>query len=135
MAVVWLLLSLFLLGSAEAGKLLVIPSDGSHWLGMKPIVEELGRRGNQVVVVIPEASLSMGPSQNTTTLTYPVNYTKDELEADLADQLNTILSIDMSTDLAKFQVFIISLDILQSFIVRNAEGLLFNRDLMKKLQD
>jgi len=52
MAVVWLLLSLFLLGSAEAGKLLVIPSDGSHWLGMKPIVEELGRRGNQVVVVI-----------------------------------------------------------------------------------
>jgi len=88
MAVVWLLLSLFLLGSAEAGKLLVIPSDGSHWLGMKPIVEELGRRGNQVVVVI-----------------------------------------------AKFQVFIISLDILQSFIVRNAEGLLFNRDLMKKLQD
>ncbi|KAG1960036.1 UDP-glucuronosyltransferase 1-5 [Pimephales promelas] len=121
--------------AAEAGKLLVIPSDGSHWLGMKPIVEELGRRGNQVVVVIPEASLSMGPSQNTTTLTYPVNYTKDELEADLADQLNTILSIDMSTDLAKFQVFIISLDILQSFIVRNAEGLLFNRDLMKKLQD
>ncbi|XDV30692.1 hypothetical protein PO909_033547 [Leuciscus waleckii] len=122
-------------GSAEAGKLLVIPSDGSHWLGMKPIVEELGRRGNQVVVVIPEASLSMGPSQNTTTLTYPVNYTKAELEADLADQLKTVLSIDSSTDLAKFQVFIISLDLLQSFIVRNAEGLLFNKDLMNELQD
>ncbi|XP_056097607.1 UDP-glucuronosyltransferase 1A1-like isoform X3 [Rhinichthys klamathensis goyatoka] len=135
MAGVWFLLSLFFLGSGEAGKLLVIPSDGSHWLGMKPIVEELGRRGNQVVVVIPEASLSMGPSQNTTTLTYPVNYTKDELEADLADQLNTVLSIDISTDLAKFQVFIISLEILQSFIVRNAEGLLFNRDLMNELQD
>ncbi|KAK7168895.1 hypothetical protein R3I93_005022 [Phoxinus phoxinus] len=134
MAGVWLLI-LFILGSAEAGKLLVIPSDGSHWLGMKPIVEELGRRGNQVVVVIPEASLSMGPSQNTTTLTYPVNYTKAELEAGLADQLNTVLSIDISTDLAKFQVFIISLDILQSFIVRNAEGLLFNRDLMNELQD
>ncbi|KAK7153938.1 hypothetical protein R3I94_007333 [Phoxinus phoxinus] len=135
MAGVWMLLSLFFLGSTEAGKLLVIPSDGSHWLGMKPIVEELGRRGNQVVVVIPEASLSMGPSQNTTTLTYLVNYTKDELETDLADQLNTVLSIDISTDLAKFQVFIISLDILQSFIVRNAEGLLFNKDLMNELQD
>ncbi|XP_039511704.1 UDP-glucuronosyltransferase 1A5-like isoform X5 [Pimephales promelas] len=135
MAVVWLLLSLFFLGSAEAGKLLVIPSDGSHWLGMKPIVEELGRRGNQVVVVIPEASLSMGPSQNTTTLTYPVNYTKDELEADMADKINTLLSVDVSTDLAKFQTFIFSLDILQSFIVRNAESLLFNRDLMNKLQD
>ncbi|XP_048049166.1 UDP-glucuronosyltransferase 1A5-like isoform X2 [Megalobrama amblycephala] len=132
---VWLLLVLFLLGSAEAGKLLVIPTDGSHWLGMKPIVEELGRRGNQVVVVIPDASLSMGPSQNTTTLTYPVNYTKAELEAKLADEINTVLSIDISTDLAKFQAFIFSLDVLQMFILRNAEGLLFNKDLMKKLQD
>uniref|UniRef100_A0A673G052 UDP-glucuronosyltransferase n=1 Tax=Sinocyclocheilus rhinocerous TaxID=307959 RepID=A0A673G052_9TELE len=121
--------------SAEAGKLLVIPSDGSHWLGMKPIVEELGRRGNQVVVVFPEASLSMGPSEQTTTLTYPVNYTKAELEANLADQLNTILSIDISTDLAKFQSFIISLDVLPMFILRNTEGLLFNKDSMKKLQD
>ncbi|KAL0184077.1 hypothetical protein M9458_019773, partial [Cirrhinus mrigala] len=84
----------------EAGKLLVIPSDGSHWLGMKPVVEELGRRGNQVVVVVPEASLTMGPSEHTTTLTYPVNYTKAELEANLAGQLNTIVSIDISTDLA-----------------------------------
>ncbi|XP_051761059.1 UDP-glucuronosyltransferase 1A5 isoform X1 [Ctenopharyngodon idella] len=135
MAGMWLLLVLILLGSAEAGKLLVIPTDGSHWLGMKPIVEELGRRGNQVVVVIPEASLSMGPSQNTTTLTFPVNYTKAELEANLADEINTILSIDISTDLAKFQAFIVSLDVLQMFILRNAEGLLFNKDLMKKLQD
>ncbi len=135
MASLWLLLGLFLCSSVEAGKLLVIPSDGSHWLGMKPIVEELGRRGNQVVVVIPEASLSMGPSEHTTTLTYPVNYTKAELEANLADELNSILSIDISTDLAKFQAFIISLDVLQTFIVRNAEGLLFNKDLMKKLQE
>ncbi|XP_016383496.1 UDP-glucuronosyltransferase 1-5-like [Sinocyclocheilus rhinocerous] len=102
---------------------------------MKPIVEELGRRGNQVVVVFPEASLSMGPSEQTTTLTYPVNYTKAELEANLADQLNTILSIDISTDLAKFQSFIISLDVLPMFILRNTEGLLFNKDSMKKLQD
>ncbi|RXN28099.1 UDP-glucuronosyltransferase 1-5-like protein [Labeo rohita] len=135
MAGMWLLLSLFVFGLAEAGKLLVIPSDGSHWLGMKPVVEELGRRGNQVVVVVPEASLSMGPSEQTTTLTYPVNYTKAELEANLADQLNTVVSIDISTDLARFQTFIISLDLLQTFILRTAEGLLFNKDLMKKLQE
>ncbi len=60
MAGVWLFLSLYVLDLAQAGKLLVIPSDGSHWLGMKPVVVELGRRGNQVVVVIPEASLNMG---------------------------------------------------------------------------
>ncbi len=102
---------------------------------MKPVVEELGRRGNQVVVVIPEASLSMGPSEHTTTLTYPVTYTKAELEVNIADEFNTSLSIDISTDLAKFQAFIISLDVLQMFILRNALGLLFKKDLMKKLQE
>nr|ADC91923.1 UDP glucuronosyltransferase 1 family polypeptide a4 isoform 1 [Danio rerio] len=135
MACSWLLVGLFLFGSAEAGKLLVIPSDGSHWLGMKPVVEELGRRGNQVVVVIPEASLSMGPSEKTTTLTYPVNYTKAELHMVLEGNLTEILSTDFSTELSKFFVFFLQLKVLQNFIVRNAEGLLFNEDLMKKLQD
>ncbi|XP_067299700.1 UDP-glucuronosyltransferase 1A5-like isoform X5 [Pseudorasbora parva] len=135
MAGVGLLLSLFFLGSAEAGKLLVIPSDGSHWSGMKPIVEELGRRGNQVVVVIPEASLSMGPSQNTTTLTYPVNYTKAELHTLLEGNLTTFMNKDLSSHQSKFLLFFNQLNFLQRFIVRNAEGLLFNKDLMKKLQD
>ncbi|KAI7808243.1 UDP glucuronosyltransferase 1 family polypeptide a3 [Triplophysa rosa] len=135
MNIVRLLLILFLFGSAEAGKLLVVPSDGSHWLGMKPIVEELGRRGNQVVVVIPEASLSMGPSEHTTTLTYPVPYTKAELEGNIAEELDTILSIDMTSDLAKFQGFLFSLNILQTLTVRSTESLLFNEDLIKKLKD
>ena len=74
-----MLLCLCCLGSVQAGKLLVIPADGSHWTGMKPLVEELGRRGNQVVVVIPEESLSLGPSEHTTTLTYPVPYTQAQL--------------------------------------------------------
>ncbi len=130
----WLLLSLFL-GSAEAGKLLVIPSDGSHWLGMKPVVEELGRRGNQVVVVIPEASLSMGASEHTTTLTYPVNYTKAELHMTLEGNLTEILSIDLSSDLSKFLLFFYQMHLIQGFIIRNAEGLFFKEDLMKKLQD
>ncbi|XP_055070849.2 UDP-glucuronosyltransferase 1A5-like [Misgurnus anguillicaudatus] len=135
MTIVRLLVSLLLFGSAEAGKLLVIPSDGSHWRGMKPIVEELGRRGNQVVVVIPDASLSMGPSDHTTTLSYPVPYTKAELEGNLAADLNNILSTDVSTDLARFQTFIFTLDFLKTFTVRNAESLLFNKDLMKKLKE
>ncbi|XP_056610194.1 UDP-glucuronosyltransferase 1A5-like [Triplophysa dalaica] len=132
-----LLLSLFVFGSVEAGNLLVIPSDGSHWLGMKPVVEELGRRGNRVVVVIPESSLSMGPSKHTTTLTYPVPYTKAELQDSLEGNITSFLSsgISLDSDSAKFLVFFNQMVLLQSFIVRNAEGLLFNKDLMKKIQD
>ncbi|XP_051563932.1 UDP-glucuronosyltransferase 1A5-like isoform X2 [Myxocyprinus asiaticus] len=135
MAAFVLLLCLLCLGSAQAGRLLVVPSDGSHWIGMKHMVEELGRRGNQVVVVIPEASLSMGTSEHTTTLTYPVPYTKAQLQEGLNAGLSTLFSVDVSTDLARFKSFIYTLDMLKDHTTRNFEGLLFNEDLMKKLKD
>uniref|UniRef100_A0A452IEE7 UDP glucuronosyltransferase family 1 member A1 n=1 Tax=Gopherus agassizii TaxID=38772 RepID=A0A452IEE7_9SAUR len=47
---------------AEGGKLLVVPQDGSHWLSMRVVVEMLRKRGHDVVVVIPEATLLMGTS-------------------------------------------------------------------------
>ncbi|XP_065104977.1 UDP-glucuronosyltransferase 1A6-like [Paramisgurnus dabryanus] len=135
MTIVRLLVSLLLFGSVEAGKLLVIPTDGSHWLGMKPMVEELGRRGNQVVVVIPDASLSMGPSDHTTTLSYPVPYTKAELHEQLEGNLTQIMSNDLSSNLSKFLWFFNQIIFFQKFIVKNAESLLLDEDLMKKLQD
>ncbi|XP_066542407.1 UDP-glucuronosyltransferase 1A1-like [Hoplias malabaricus] len=130
-----LLLYLLWLGSVEAGKLLVIPADGSHWTGMKPLVEELGRRGNEVVVVIPEASLSMGPSEHTTTLTYPVPYTKADIQEHLSSDIDVIVNVDKSTDLARFVNCFTSLHLLKTFTVRNTESLLFNQDLMKTLKD
>ncbi|XP_042586983.1 UDP-glucuronosyltransferase 1A5-like isoform X5 [Cyprinus carpio] len=135
MATSVLLLYLFCLGSAEAGKLLVIPAFGSHWTGMKPLVEELGRRGNQVVVVIPEEGLNMAPAKHTTTLTYPVPYTKAQLQDSMKAGLEKLLSLDVSTDLARFQSFINTMDMLKVIVSRNAEGLLSNKDWMKKLQE
>ncbi|XP_016097129.1 UDP-glucuronosyltransferase 1-1-like [Sinocyclocheilus grahami] len=126
---------LFCLGSAEAGKLLVIPSDGSHWTGMRSSSGGVGHRGNQVVVAIPEANLSMGPAQHTTTLTYPVPYTN----AQLLEQVNagdtTLMGADVSSDLARLQNIIKTMDMLNALITHNTEGLLSNKDLMKKLQD
>ncbi|XP_055070846.2 UDP-glucuronosyltransferase 1A5 isoform X5 [Misgurnus anguillicaudatus] len=135
MSALVLLLCLFSLGSVKAGKLLVSPADGSHWTGMKSLVEELGRRGNQVVVVIPEASLSMGPSDHTTTLTYPVPYTKAQLVENVNTGINLQISADVSKDLAKFRVFFNSVDRLSILTSRNLESALFNKDLMKKLED
>ena len=118
MAGLQLLLYLFCLGSVQAGKLLVIPADGSHWTGMKPLVEELGRRGNQVVVVIPEESLSLGPSEHTTTLTYPVPYTKAQIQEGLSSKLEPIINADTSTDLAKLQDFFFTLEMLKKFTLK-----------------
>lgn len=135
MSALELLLCFVCLVSVQAGKLLVIPADGSHWTGMKPLVEELGRRGNQVVVVIPEASLSMGPSDHTTTLTYPVPFTKANLEENVNVGVSNLFNADVSTDLARFKGFINTMDLLKVLTLRNLESALTNKDLMKKLKD
>ncbi|KAL6484203.1 hypothetical protein MHYP_G00062480 [Metynnis hypsauchen] len=129
------LFCLFWLGSVQAGKLLVIPADGSHWTGMKPLVEELGRRGNQVVVVIPEESLSMGPAEHTTMLTFPVPYTKAKIQELLSSTLDDFISRDTSTDLGGLLASFLTVETLKTRTVRNTESLLHSQELMKTLKD
>ncbi|XP_074857755.1 UDP-glucuronosyltransferase 1A7-like isoform X3 [Carettochelys insculpta] len=76
----WMLL---LTGFSEGGKLLVVPMDGSHWLSMRPVVENLSQRGHEVVVVTPQVSWQMGIAVNYTVKTYPVSYTREDLDGSL----------------------------------------------------
>ncbi|NXU51779.1 UD11 glucuronosyltransferase, partial [Turnix velox] len=74
-----LVLLLTLLGLAAGGKLLVIPVDGSHWLSMKEVVENLSQKGHEIVVVAPEASLQIKPGKGYVLKTYPVLLTHEEI--------------------------------------------------------
>ncbi|NWV46573.1 UD11 glucuronosyltransferase, partial [Daphoenositta chrysoptera] len=76
--VVVLLLSL--LGLAAAGKLLVVPVDGSHWLSMREVLDILGQKGHEVVVVAPEVTLHIKPSKNFVMKMYPVPFTQEEMD-------------------------------------------------------
>ncbi|XP_063069610.1 UDP-glucuronosyltransferase-like isoform X8 [Engraulis encrasicolus] len=125
---------LCLVGSAQGGKLLVIPADGSHWTGMKPLVEELGRRGNQVVVVIPEASLSMGPSDHTTTLTFPVPFSKESMTKGLDKNLQHLLATDVSTTLARLRNYWSEMAMLSNYTMITCKSMLYNKELMQTLR-
>ncbi|KAM4836416.1 UDP-glucuronosyltransferase 1A7-like isoform 4-T4 [Thomomys bottae] len=67
-------------GSAQAGRLLVVPMDGSHWLSMRSVVEKLVLRGHEVVAVMPEVSWQLGHSLNFTVKTYSTSYTLEDLD-------------------------------------------------------
>uniref|UniRef100_A0A3B3CC19 UDP-glucuronosyltransferase n=1 Tax=Oryzias melastigma TaxID=30732 RepID=A0A3B3CC19_ORYME len=69
------------LSSSFSGKLLVVPMDGSHWVGIKAIAQELGRRGHRVTVVIPEVSMRMGPGKHYDTRTHTVPYGQAHIDA------------------------------------------------------
>nr|XP_029483809.1 UDP-glucuronosyltransferase-like isoform X4 [Oncorhynchus nerka] len=130
-----LVLSLCLVVSCRAGKLLVIPADGSHWTGMKPLVEELGRRGNQVVVVIPEVSGSLGPSEHTITLTYPVPYTRTQLQTIQRANLDTLMASDTSNDISRMWSYYQTLTVLRNYTRNNCDSLLSNLDMMQTLRE
>uniref|UniRef100_A0A8P0TG13 glucuronosyltransferase n=1 Tax=Canis lupus familiaris TaxID=9615 RepID=A0A8P0TG13_CANLF len=66
-------------GFAEAGKLLVVPMDGSHWFTMRLVVEQLIQRGHELVLIIPEVSWQLGKSSNFTVKTYSTAYNLEEL--------------------------------------------------------
>ncbi|XP_069472106.1 UDP-glucuronosyltransferase 1A1-like isoform X7 [Ambystoma mexicanum] len=73
------LLYLTLWSLGEAGKLLVVPQDGSHWLSMLPVVEQLRLRGHEIVLVIPEANMRLGTLHDYTLKTYSAAFTKEQL--------------------------------------------------------
>ena len=66
---------------AEAGKVLVAPMEGSHWLSMREAVLELHARGHQAVVVAPEVNLHIKAEDFFIVKLYAVPYTQDEFDS------------------------------------------------------
>ncbi|XP_030920678.1 UDP-glucuronosyltransferase 1-1-like isoform X2 [Geospiza fortis] len=74
------LLLLSLLGLAAAGKLLVVSVDGSPWFSIREGLHMLQQKGHEVVVVAPEVSLHVKPSENFVMKMYPVPFTQEEMD-------------------------------------------------------
>ncbi|XP_064289507.1 UDP-glucuronosyltransferase 1A1-like isoform X12 [Passer domesticus] len=71
---------LCLLSPATAGRLLVIPMEGSHWLSMKKALIELSKRGHEIVVIAPDNTILIDSSDVYELKTYPVPLMKEDVE-------------------------------------------------------
>ncbi|NWX84125.1 UD11 glucuronosyltransferase, partial [Nothoprocta pentlandii] len=121
------------LSSAAAGKLLVVPMEGSHWLSMKMVLNELSRRGHEVTVVAPESRLLIDSSTTYTLKTYPAPVTKEKFE-----ELVRIFGEETFSEkpfLIRFyntwQNFKKSSEIFKT----SCEALLYNKELMKYIEE
>ncbi|XP_048455423.1 UDP-glucuronosyltransferase 1A1-like isoform X2 [Rhincodon typus] len=113
----------------ESGELLVVPVDGSHWLNLKTLMDELGKRGHHVVVVIPEISLKMGPSPHYTAKVYPVPYSKEEMNS-VKPAIFTNVSL-----VKRIRTTFEKTSRLQQFLLKTCESLLYNKELMQELTE
>ncbi|XP_075896481.1 UDP-glucuronosyltransferase-like [Nelusetta ayraudi] len=74
----------------HAGKVLVLPVDGSHWLSMKILVKELVHRGHEILVLAPETSLLIKGSESFKTEIYEVPFTKAELDGSFKELKDSV---------------------------------------------
>ncbi|XP_068427344.1 UDP-glucuronosyltransferase 1A1-like [Clinocottus analis] len=116
------------------GNLLVVPMDGSHWVGVKAIAQEMGRRGHRVTVVIPEISMRMGPGKHYDTVTFPVPYDKADMDSVLSSHIN-VLKKSAQTFTEKIQSRVSQIKRIVGFIHITAESLLFNDSLIAHLAE
>ncbi|NWV97663.1 UD11 glucuronosyltransferase, partial [Machaerirhynchus nigripectus] len=126
-------LLLSLLGLAAAGKLLVVPVDGSHWLSMREVVDVLGQKGHEVVVVAPEVSLHIKPSKNFVMKRYSVPYTAEEMEKGF--QAFFHFSFEQGSFLERFVKAYQGIKRITDFGVASCGHLLENKDLIKYLEE
>ncbi|KAJ3592095.1 hypothetical protein NHX12_007224 [Muraenolepis orangiensis] len=115
------------------GKVLVMPMDGSHWLSMKLLVQELVVRGHEVVVLVPATSLLIKSLVDYRVDIYPASYTKEDLDNTFNNLKDTIFIKQPSiTD----KVFV-NIQIMTDFIsvqAKGCESLLNNPELVGHLR-
>ncbi|XP_008071634.1 UDP-glucuronosyltransferase 2B20-like isoform X2 [Carlito syrichta] len=123
--------------SGGCGKVLVWPTEYSHWLNMKAILNELVQRGHEVTVLTSSASILVDPSISSSIKfeVYPTSLTKDDFENVLGELVDTWMY-----DLPKYTFLSYFSKVQEMFwkyyeIIRNlCKDAVLNKKLMDKLQ-
>uniref|UniRef100_A0A3B4WL08 glucuronosyltransferase n=1 Tax=Seriola lalandi dorsalis TaxID=1841481 RepID=A0A3B4WL08_SERLL len=118
--------------SSFLGNLLVVPMDRSHWVGMKAIAQEMGRRGHRVTVVIPEISMRMGPGKYYDTVIHPVPYDKAYIDSVMSAQKD-MMQKSAQSFIQKIKTRFAVTQKITDLIYRTAESVLFNDSLISHL--
>lgn len=66
--------------SGNCGKVLVWPTEYSHWINIKTMLDELVHRGHEVVVLASSASILVDPTKSSAIKfeIYPTSLTKSD---------------------------------------------------------
>ncbi|NXI89118.1 UD11 glucuronosyltransferase, partial [Rhipidura dahli] len=110
-----------------------VPVDGSHWLSMREVLDVLGQKGHEVVVVAPEVSLHIKPSKNFMMKMYSVPYTKEEMEKDYKAFFH--VAFEEGSFFQRFFKILEGVKRIGKFGVSSCEHLLQNKVLIRYLEE
>ncbi|NWI48821.1 UD11 glucuronosyltransferase, partial [Calyptomena viridis] len=121
------------LSPASAGKLLVIPLEGSHWLSMKEVLAELSKRGHKIVVAAPENKIHIDSSDFYDMKTYPVPFKKGDMEANRHSSIAKLFTEERF--LVRFWNILEGIRKSATMFEGACRSLLYNKELMKSIAD
>ncbi|XP_060043802.1 UDP-glucuronosyltransferase 2B31-like [Erinaceus europaeus] len=124
--------------SGKCGKVLVWPTEYSHWMNIKTILDELVQRGHEVTVLTSSASILIDPNKKSAIKfeTYTTSVTKDEFNNVFMEMIHT-WTYKMPKD-AFWSYFSIMEEIGWKFhavVYKLCREAVLNKNLMMKLQE
>ncbi|XP_051472572.1 UDP-glucuronosyltransferase 2A1-like isoform X4 [Apus apus] len=133
-----LLLQVALLGPAFCGNVLIWPTEGSHWLNVKIVIQELIHRGHNVSILVSNASLFIKPRAEAVGKfeVYNVPFKKDTTENLIKDIVALWLN-NRPTTLTFWQFYKELGKLSKNWHQMNrlmCDAVLTNQELMEKLQ-
>ncbi|XP_010804464.1 UDP-glucuronosyltransferase 2A1 isoform X3 [Bos taurus] len=84
-------LQISLLGTTFGGNVLIWPMEGSHWLNIKTIIDELIKKGHNVTVLVASSAFCITPTTNPSLIfeIYEVPFGKERIEGVIKDFILT----------------------------------------------
>ncbi|NXA41767.1 UD11 glucuronosyltransferase, partial [Eudromia elegans] len=121
------------LSSAAAGKLLVVPMEGSHWLSMKMVLDELSKRGHEITVMAAESRMLIDSSTTYTLKTYPAPFTQETFDEFVRFFGEEVFS--KKPFLVRFYNAWENFRKSSNLFKDSCEALLYNKELMKYIKE
>ncbi|XP_032091788.1 UDP-glucuronosyltransferase 2A1-like [Thamnophis elegans] len=134
-----LMVQVMLVGNVLCGHVLIWPTDASHWLNIKIIIQELINRDHHVSILIPTTSLFIRPGDISAANfeVYSVPFTKEEFNSLITDFI--MLWWNNKPSITTFYRFYQELGKLMEkvnkFNRKMCEAVLANQELMSKLKN
>ncbi|XP_006896876.1 PREDICTED: UDP-glucuronosyltransferase 2B15-like isoform X3 [Elephantulus edwardii] len=94
------------------GKVLVWPTEYSHWINIKTVLDELTQKGHEVTVLTSSAAIFVNPSKSSTIKfeVFPTSFTKENVDTLIKELINVWMQI------IKNMIYVLYLDFwFQSF--------------------
>ncbi|KAM9086350.1 LOW QUALITY PROTEIN: UDP-glucuronosyltransferase 2A2-like [Megaptera novaeangliae] len=133
-----LALQISLLGTTLGGNVLVWPMEGSHWLNVKIIIDELIKKEHNVTVLVSSGALFITPTSNPPLIfeIYKVPFGKERIEGLIKDFVLTWME-NRPSPLTIWRFYQEMAKVIKDFhmVAREVcDGVLKNQNLMEKLK-